>query len=133
MAAGPLMYVLMPYMTDDAGSLQQWLSNVGLRGPALAVMVPYYGLVHPLLEQAHWSELRATGILPHAAFAGYHALVIGTLLHVPWVILCVAILFAASLLWQRLEARTGGLLVPCCGHLLADVGIVLVAWVKVVQ
>lgn len=37
------------------------------------------------------------------------------------------------LFWSRIEARTGGLAVPCCGHLLADVGIVLAAWVLSVR
>ena len=48
---GPLVYFLIPYMTNLP--LHDWLARYHLTGTSLLIMIPYFGLVHPLLEQAH--------------------------------------------------------------------------------
>ena len=127
---GVLAYFLLPFMTAG-GSLGEWLDAFGLHGTALLLMVPYFGLVHPVLEQVHWGGLRGRGWKAHAAFAGYHVLVLHSLLHPAWLVLCVAILYGASLAWGRVQAKAGGgLLVPLCGHVLADIGIVVAAFLR---
>jgi hypothetical protein len=82
--AGPLMYFLLPLATRV--DLSSWLADHHLTGLALAVMVPYYGLVHPILEQVYWTPLRESTPLAHLAFASYHMLVLGSLLTIPWLI-----------------------------------------------
>ncbi len=62
----------------------------------MVAMVAYFGLVHPLLEQAHWTPLREATPIAHVAFAGYHMLVLASLLTVPWLAVCFVILTAAS-------------------------------------
>jgi hypothetical protein len=126
LAAGPLLYALLPVMAPP-DQLRAWLAAFGLTRTAWVVMIPYFGLVHPFLEQVHWSPLRRDGWSAHLAFAGYHALVLYSLLPVPWLLLCLAVLVAVSALWARLESASG-LLVPLCGHVFADLGIVLAAW-----
>ena len=131
-AAGPLTYLLLPYMTRVP--VQTWLAAYGLTGVALLLMVPYYGLIHPFLEQAHWSSLRAqprVGPLAHVLFAAYHVLVLVSLLRTPWILLCVAVLLTASIGWRWLEQRTrGGLLVPVLSQVLADSGLVVAALIR---
>lgn len=122
---GPLVYFLMPYIS--AAPVADWLAEFHLTGIGLLVMVPYFGLVHPMLEQAHWGELRDHGWHVHEAFAGYHAIVLYKLLTPPGLALCLIILTAASFTWKKLQDHGGGLLIPFLGHIFADLGIVVAA------
>ncbi len=129
LAAGPLTFVLLPSMTRI--STASWLSAYGLEGNALLLMIPYYGILHPVLEQAHWGALRRHarfGLAACALFAGYHGLVLSTLMKPLWVAVCVTVLFCTALAWRRVERLTGGLLVPVLTHVIADAGMILAAF-----
>lgn len=128
-AAGPLTFVLLPSITRV--STASWLGAYGLEGTSLLLMIPYYGILHPVLEQAHWGALRRHPRLWPVAcvlFAGYHGLVLSSLMKPPWVAICVAILLGSSLAWRRIEGRTGGLLVPVLSHVTADAGMITAAY-----
>ncbi len=128
LAAGPLTYVLLPVITKLPVAF--WLSRHGLEGASLLLMVPWYGLVHPFIEQAHWGRLRAipgNGIPAAVMFAGYHGLVLQSLMKPLWVAVCVVVLFGTSFAWRRIERRAGGLLVPALTQVLADAGMILAA------
>jgi hypothetical protein len=127
--AGPLAYFLLPHLVRQP--LVAWLAAHGLSGIAWMLLVPYFGLVHPVLEELHWGPLRArpgTAAAAHLLFASYHALVLVSLLHLPGVVLCCVLLAAASVVWGRLTtAAQGGLLLPSLSHLLADSSLVVAA------
>ncbi len=126
--AGPLAYVLLPIMMKDV-SLAGWLGGAGLSGFAWLAMIPYFGLVHPAIEQAHWNELRTRTHWAHPAFAGYHVLVLWSLLSPLWLALCFAVLLSASVAWMLMQRQSrGGLLIPYGMHAAADLGIVIAAW-----
>lgn len=127
--AGPVLYVLLPLVSQT--DLVAWLADRGLAGLPLLLMVPYYGLVHPVLEQTHWTALRRRTPAAHVFFAGYHALVLASLLEPLWLGLCLATLLAASWIWRELDRRTGNARTAVLSHVLADVGVVLVAWLAV--
>ena len=93
-------------------------------------MIPYFGLIHPFLEQLHWTGLRDRTPLAHPVFAGYHMLVLYSLLTIPWLIMLFVILTAASLIWQQMGKKSNSLLPATMSHILADLGVVVVAWVK---
>jgi hypothetical protein len=124
--AGPLLFLLLPYLA--AADLQAWLATYGLQGPALMAMIPYFGIVHPVLEQMHWHDLRNETWLAHACFAVYHALVLWKLMTPLGLVLVLGVLLATSVLWYRLARRFQGAFVPCCTHLAADLGIIVAAW-----
>jgi hypothetical protein len=126
--AGPLLYVLLPVLTG--GSLPTWLADHRLSGVSLVAMIPYFGLVHPVLEQLHWAPLRARTPWAHPVFAGYHMLVLGTLLPTPWLVACFVLLTAVSALWHELSRRGNGLSPPALSHVLADLGVVAAAWFR---
>jgi len=132
LAAGPLTYFLLPLMSRQP--VHAWLAAFGLTGWALLAMLPYYGLVHPVLEQAHWGPLRGhprVGPLAHVLFAGYHALTVALLLRPPWILACVGVLWLSSVCWQRMAAcRPGGLLVPALSQMMADAGLIVAALIK---
>ncbi len=128
--AGPAVYYILPLVARV--DLATWLGDHRLAGASLAAMVVYFGLVHPLLEQVHWAPLREKTPFAHVAFAGYHLLVLYTLLPVPWLAACFVVLAGAPFAWQQLERRTGSLVLPVISHMLADFGIVMAAWLLAV-
>lgn len=123
---GPLLYVLLPHLT--VVDLSGWLTDHQLSGWSMLAMIPYFGLVHPVLEQRHWGPLRERTPLAHLFFAGYHMLVLHTLLPGIWLMLCFAVLTGTSLLWRYWTDRDQSLAQPIASHLLADLGVVLAAW-----
>ena len=123
--AGPLVFVVLPL--SGAGDMGEWLARYGLSGGAWVAMVLYFGLAHPALEQMHWAPLRRQTRWAHSAFAGYHALVLWTLLPAPWLAAVVAALTLASLAWKRMTTTTG-LAGTVLAHTLADSGIAAAAW-----
>jgi membrane protease YdiL (CAAX protease family) len=127
--AGPLLYFLLPYITHV--DLSAWLKSYHLSGTSFLLMIPYFGLIHPLLEQMHWHQLREETVLSHPTFAGYHILVLFSLLTIPWLLLCFAVLMVASVTWQYAARFTRSLAVPTFSHILADLGVVLAAWVRI--
>lgn len=127
--AGPIVYLLLPYITDI--ELATWLSDHWVTGIGFLAMVAYFGIVHPPLEQLHWAPLRDRTPLAHFAFAGYHMLVLYTLLPPLWLAATFVVLAGASVMWQQMQRRSGGLLVPIASHALADFSIVLVAFLTI--
>jgi hypothetical protein len=123
---GPLVVALLPYMTRV--SLPAWLADHRLTGASLVLMIPYFGLVHPLLEQIHWAPLRAATPLAHPGFAGYHLLVLYSLLTLPWLIVCFVVLTLASWLWHVMTRRSGSVVSATLLHVVADLSMVVVAW-----
>jgi hypothetical protein len=124
--AGPLLFVLLPYITHEPLSL--WLAHHHFSRVSLLLLIPYFGLLHPCLEQLHWAPLRKYGLVSHLAFAGYHMVVLYTLLTGPWLIACFGVLVTVSILWQQVATRTHSLAVPVVSHILADLGVAIVAY-----
>lgn len=125
---GPFVYHLLPYITH--ADLPTWLASHHLSRRSLLLMIPYFGLIHPVLEDLHWSELRASTPVAHVLFAGYHLLVLYSLLSPPWLLVAFVLLAVASVAWQRLQVKSGGLAVPVMSHILADVGLVAAVWLR---
>ena len=125
---GPTLYFLLPRMTDV--DMFAWLASRRMSRASFLLMTPYFGLLHPLLEQAHWGPLRRRTPLAHPIFAGYHMLVLGSLLGVAWLVLCFAVLTSASLFWHRMDVRTKSLGVSIASHVMADMGVVAAVWLR---
>lgn len=124
--AGPVVYMMLPHIiSTDMGA---WLGRFGLSGPLLLLMVPYFGLLHPPLEQLYWTPLRERTPVAHPLFAGYHVIVLASLLPPLWLAACFVILLAASVMWQQMYRRSGGALVAIASHVMADAGIVVAAY-----
>jgi hypothetical protein len=126
--AGPLLVFLLPRVArTDPGA---WLDRHHLSGPALVAMIFYFGLVHPVLEQMHWAPLRERTALAHTAFAGYHLLVLYSLLSVPWLVASFAVLWLVSWSWKRMMGTSGSLWPAIAAQALADLGLVLFAAIR---
>ncbi len=124
--AGPALWLLLPHMSEHRPA--EWLAGYGVSRAGLLLLAPYFGLVHPLLEEAHWSRLRRRAPAAHLLFAGYHLLVLRGLLAPGWLALCFGCLASASAIWGWAERRSGGGLRACwLAHAAADLGIVVAA------
>jgi membrane protease YdiL (CAAX protease family) len=126
--AGPVLFVLLPLVAKT--DLSGWLDTYHLSGPALLLMIPYFGLIHPVLEQIHWGPLRETAVWSHPVFAGYHMIVLSSLLALPWLIICFGVLVGASFVWRLIYHKTRGLTVVVASHILADLGVVVATWAR---
>jgi membrane protein implicated in regulation of membrane protease activity len=90
-------------------------------------MVPYYVLVNPVLEEVHWAPLREHTPVAHVAFAGYHVMLLSTLLAWPWLAVVFAALAVASIVWKRMSREARDLVPAILSHAAADLGIIVVA------
>lgn len=126
--AGPLLYVLLPYITQT--DLAVWLENHHLSRISFLLMIPYFGILHPILEQLHWAPLREETHFSHVLFAGYHMLVLHSLLTPPWLLICFIVLTSASIAWQQMARHSGNILAPLTSHILADLSVILAALVQ---
>ncbi|MBU8922872.1 MAG: hypothetical protein KOO63_13735 [Bacteroidales bacterium] len=127
--AGPLFYFILPYIARE--DLSVWLADHHLSRLSLLAMIPYFGIIHPFLEQLHWAELRKHIQVSHPVFAGYHIVVLYSLLNIPGLILCFVVFTTVSSIWYRMTKRTDSLAAPLVSHILADLGLILAAWLKV--
>jgi len=123
--AGPALLVLLPHMARTAPGL--WLERYHLTGWSLVFMVFYFGLIHPALEQMHWRPLRERTALAHPLFAGYHLLVLYSLVYALWLGACFVVLWLASWTWMRMMRESGSLVPGVVSQTAADFGIALVA------
>ncbi|MGE4488455.1 MAG: hypothetical protein AB7E95_02800 [Kiritimatiellales bacterium] len=124
--AGPIAYFLLPVITKV--NCSTWLTGHHLTGIGFLLMISYFGIIHPILEQAHWAPLRKRTWLAHPLFAGYHMLVLASLLPAVWLVACFIVLTAISVFWKHVTDRSQSLLVPVLSHILSDLGIILAAW-----
>ena len=148
--AGIACYFLLPFIVQDASSLNtsglkisslsEWLTQNKLTGNALLLLIPYFGIIHPPIEQLHWHPLtklpKPYNYISHLAFAAYHGLVLYPILQPFWVIVCIVILSSISFLWsfvrqQNFSNPLKGQYLSCLSHILADIGIVTATYLLV--
>ncbi len=127
--AAPAVYFMWPWFAVSEFILPEWLARYGLTGWAWLLLIPYFSLVHPVLEEIHWrgiSPERATGICwQDLLFAGYHMLVLFQLIRWPWLFLIFGILAGSSVFWRWVAGRFGGYGLPILTHTVADVAVVV--------
>lgn len=126
--AGPLVYLLLPVLAGD--TLSTWLLDHRVTAPMLLVLLPYFGLVHPWLEQAHWNPLRQRTWLAHPLFAGYHVIVLWTLTTGPWLAVSFFTLSGVSMFWSWITRRSQSLVPAYLSHALADSVILIAAFLR---
>ena len=126
---GVVTYFFLPYLVKLPVS--EWLARFKVTGVTLSFLVPYFGVIHPFLEQAHWRPICQGMRLGHWFFAGYHMLVIHSLLSLPWLIISFFLLTAVSYLWSYLARKEGSYFPSTLIHICADFGMILAVWLLV--
>lgn len=128
--AGTAIYILQPFL-----GTQGWantLAQLGLSGTSLIVFLVYFSLVHAPIEELLWRANPPVDprlIAPvDVIFAGYHALVLRLFLTWPWILLCLASLITASVLWRVCQRTYSGAAIPLASHAAADASIMLAVY-----
>ena len=101
-------YFMLPIITRQNVDLNIWLVKYGLDGVLWILFIPYFSIVHPILEEVHWQKNITTKnnlSVNHFIFAGYHILVLFTLIKPTWLILVFTILSLFSYLMKLTNQR----------------------------
>lgn len=123
-ATGIIAYLLLPHLTKLP--ISSWLSRFHLEGWGLLLIAPYFGIIHPFLEQAHWQPLwEKHRTCAPLFFAGYHMLVLYSLLPWHWLLAAFAILTAISHLWLKMRKEEGAIIAPTLIHICSDLGMIV--------
>ena len=112
LSAGPFVYFVLPLISKI--DLSIWLSYYQLNGWLWLLMIPYFGLIHPFLEQAHWGPLREQTAASHFFFAGYHAMVLYSLCRYFGYLPALSFLQRHRLFGSELPKTPIAILPPCC-------------------
>lgn len=124
--AGPMVYYLLPQLA--VVPIRHWLQQYRLDGVSLILMIPYFGLLHPILEQLHWDRLRSEKGWAHPLFAGYHVIVLYQLLPASWLLLIFVGLCALSWLWKTAGNTQRARMYCMFSHIAADLGIMIAVY-----
>ena len=127
--AAPVIYFMWPWFATGDGVLPEWMGRYGLTGRAWLLLIPYFSIVHPVLEEIHWRAIAPDRFrvlcLPDFLFAGYHVLVLFQLIRWPWLFLVFGVLTASSIFWRWTADRFGGYGVAILTHAVADAGVLI--------
>lgn len=125
--AAPVVYFMWPWFVASDAVLPEWLASFGLSGRAWLCFIPYFSIVHPILEEIHWRGFpapRARGVCGQdLLFAGYHMLVLCQLISPLWLVLVFGILVGSSVFWRWAANRFGGYGLPILTHAVADAAV----------
>lgn len=121
-----ITYFLLPHIIEPE-VLKEWFSAYKLTGTALLIMVPYFGIFHPVLEEMHWRRITNETQWGHLFFGAYHGMVLISLCALPLVLVAVLGLIGVSFLWSYLYKKEGSLLSPILFHIFADLGMITAA------
>ena len=119
--AGPLLFFILPWIGVE--SLRDWLTDYSVTTSHL-LLIPYFGLIHPTIEQMHWAPLCQKTPLAHLCFAGYHIMVLASLLSPLWLGVSFLTLASISVFWHILRIKSQSISPAALSHTLADLSIV---------
>lgn len=127
--AAPVVYFMWPWFGSPEMGIPEWLAKYSLTGLQWLLLIPYFSIVHPVLEEIHWRGLapeRVKGLCRQdLLFAGYHVLVLHELVYWPWLFLVFGVLAGSSFFWRWAADRFGGYLLPVLSHAAADAGVLI--------
>jgi membrane protease YdiL (CAAX protease family) len=127
--AAPVVYFLWPWFGSPDIPIAQWLAKYGLTGISWTLLIPYFSIIHPILEEVHWRGMAPEQVKGSCwqdfLFAGYHVLVLYELVYWPWLFLVFGVLVGSSFFWRWAADRFGGYLLPVVSHVAADAGVLV--------
>lgn len=127
--AAPVVYFLWPWLSASDSILVEWMNSFGLTGLSWILLIPYFSIIHPLLEEIHWRGLAPEPFKwicwQDVLFAGYHVLVLYQLLHWPWLFLVIGVLTGSSIFWRWSAEKFGGYGLTILTHAAADAGVII--------
>jgi membrane protease YdiL (CAAX protease family) len=134
-ANGFLIYYLWPFISLPGNGLAETLAKLGIHENNWLLLILYYSLVTPWLEEFYWRKLLPDKlkypILSDIFFAGYHFFVMILFIKPLFAFVAFLSLFSAAYSWRKLEEKLGGLSVPVLSHTLADISTILAVYLLI--
>lgn len=131
-ANGFLVYYLWSFISQTGSDLANILAELGLNAGNWFLLILYYSLITPWLEEFFWRDLLPSRlkypILSDVFFAGYHFFVLLLFIKPIFAFAAFLSLLAGAFNWRRLAVRLDGLLVPVLSHLVADFSTILAVY-----
>lgn len=124
--SGVFLYYLIPYITKV--DISNWLICYKLETLPMVLLIPYFGIIHPILEQMHWQPLWRKSKAYHLLFAGYHLIILHSLLSISWLLVVFIVLTSTSYLWAYLALKYKSLTIPILFHIFSDLSIILAVY-----
>jgi hypothetical protein len=127
--ATPIIYFMWPWFEVPDLNLSAWLVRYGLGGWPWVCLIPYFSIVHPVLEEIHWRRIspeKVEGLCwQDFLFAGYHVLVLFQIIRVPWLIFIFVVLVGSSFCWRWSTLRFKGYGLAIITHGVADAAVIV--------
>jgi hypothetical protein len=127
--AAPIIYFMWPWFEVPDLNLSEWLAHYGLKRWVWICLIPYFSIVHPVMEEIHWRSIspeKMTGLCwQDFLFAGYHVLVLFQIIRAPWLLFVFFILVGSSVFWRWTTSRFEGYGFSIITHAVADTGVVI--------
>jgi hypothetical protein len=125
------LYFLWPVF-GMASDLPAQLQSIGLTSSSWPLLIAYFSLVNPFIEEYFWRGVLGTDStkinIGDFLYAGYHALVLWGRLHPLSIVLALIVLTSAGWVWRQVAREDKGLLAPVLGHMAADFMILLAVY-----
>lgn len=127
--AAPVVYFLWPLFQMSETVLPEWMAQYGLTGWSWILLIPYFSIIHPVMEELHWREADPVDApllyWGDFLFAGYHVLVLHQLIFWVWLLPIFGILVGSSAFWRWTSRRFGGYALGILTHASADAGVMI--------
>lgn len=127
---GVLIYYLWPFIANC--NLMTKLAELGLNESNWLLLILYYSLITPWLEEFFWRDLLASkSKLPDISdvlFAGYHLFVLALFVKVFLLPIVFITLLSAAWFWRFISRKLGGFLIPVISHTAADISTILAVY-----
>ena len=135
-AAAIVFYFLRPLWGLDQ-DVQPILKSIGLSQGNYLYLLAYFVVVNPWIEEYFWRGYlgnAAKGITPgDLLFAGYHVMLLATVIGAIWLIPAFVILFSAAWFWRQCDRWSRGLGASILSHIAADAAISVVLILMIIR
>lgn len=127
-SSGFAIYYLHPFL-GMAEDLTSQLEEIGLNRSTWPLLIMYFSLVNPFIEEYFWRGCLGSGTtgfyIGDLVYAGYHGLVLMGKIHPLMIFLALVCLTLIGWFWRQIRRADHGLLIPVLGHLAADFSILM--------
>jgi membrane protease YdiL (CAAX protease family) len=135
-AAAMVFYFLWP-LSGIPQDVHPVLQGIGLSEGNYLYLLAYFVLVNPWIEEYFWrGYLGSTskGITPcDVLFAGYHVMLLATVIGAIWLVPAFVILSSAAWFWRQCDRWSQGLGASILSHITADAAISVVLILMIIR
>jgi hypothetical protein len=135
-AAALVFYFLWP-LSGIPQDVHPVLKSIGLSQGNYLYLLAYFVAVNPWIEEYFWRGYlgsAAKGITPSdVLFAGYHVMLLATVIGAIWLIPAFVILFSAAWFWRQCDRWSQGLGASIISHIAADAAISVVLILMIIK